>query len=114
MPNNVTDPANRINPNCSPRSIANNSFTTVGRGGIPASPKDPLNEEAITANWVRLNPQDRNPSIPIPPTLAQAKQSIVEAQGWRRDRNGDIILVAQSAPGTSFHQPQPGSGCIDY
>jgi filamentous hemagglutinin family protein len=113
LPNNVTDPADRINPNCSPKAIANNSFTTIGRGGIPASPKDPLNGEAITTNWVRLNPQAKTPSTPITPNLTTATQSIVEAQAWRLDRNGDILLVARSAPNRSFHQSQPGSGCID-
>lgn len=114
LPNNVTDPADRINPNCSPKAIANNSFTTVGRGGIPASPKDPLNGEAITTNWVRLNRQDKTPLTPITPNnLTTATQSIVEAQGWQLDRNGDILLVARSAPNRSVYQSQPGSGCID-
>ena len=114
LPNNVTDPTARINPNCSPKAISNNSFTSVGRGGIPANPVDPLNEEVITTNWVRLNAPDRTPSIPIVPTLAQIKPTrIVEAQAWQRDRNGDIILVAQSAPTPSFYQSQPASGCVD-
>jgi filamentous hemagglutinin family protein len=55
LPNNVTDPTNQIDPNCSAKAIANNSFTNVGRGGIPATPKDPLNEQEIATNWVRLN-----------------------------------------------------------
>jgi large exoprotein involved in heme utilization and adhesion len=110
LPNNVTDPTNQINPNCSAKAIANNSFTSVGRGGIPATPKDPLNEQEIATNWVRLNPQNTLPSTPIAATPASSQQ-IVEAQSWRRERNGDIILVAQSGSNPSFHQPQPGSGC---
>ncbi len=112
LPNNVTNPADRINPNCSPTAIANNSFTNIGRGGIPASPKDPLNQEQITANWVRLNPQHRTPSIPMPPTT-QVPPSIVEAQGWQRASNGDILLVAQSASNRSFPPSPPRSGCLD-
>jgi filamentous hemagglutinin family protein len=112
LPNNVTDPIDRINPNCSPKAIANNSFISVGRGGIPASPKDPLNEEQITANWVRLDLTDTLPT-PITPTLAQSPQPIIEAQAWRRDRNGDILLMAESLPNASFHQPQPASGCAN-
>jgi filamentous hemagglutinin family protein len=112
LPNNVTDPIDRINPNCSPKAIANNSFISVGRGGIPASPKDPLNEEQITANWVRLDLTDTLPT-PITPNLAQSPQPIIEAQAWRRDRNGDILLMAESLPNASFHQPQPASGCAN-
>jgi filamentous hemagglutinin family protein len=110
LPNSVTDPTNRINPNCSPRSIANNSFTSVGRGGIPATPKDPLNEQEIASNWVRLNPQDTAPSTSVAATPAQP-QPLVEAQSWRREMNGDIVLAAQSTANPSFPQSQPASDC---
>ena len=117
LPNNITDPTNQINPNCSAKAIANNSFTSVGRGGIPATPKDPLNEQEIATNWVRLNPQDTRSLTPIAATPAQLPQPfgsaqdkpLVEAQGWRRERNGDIVLVAGSSIGTLPRQPQ--SGC---
>ncbi len=128
LPNSVTDPTNQINPNCSAKAIGNNSFTNVGRGGIPATPKDPLNEQEIATNWVRINPQDTRPlapiaAIPAPPTQiytsasfdsAQDKQGkpIVEAQAWRRERNGDIVLVA-AASGNLSRSPQPQAGCID-
>jgi filamentous hemagglutinin family protein len=119
LPNNVTDPTNQINPNCSARAIANNSFTSVGRGGIPATPKDPLNEQEIATNWVMLNPKDAVPSIPIATAPAQLPQPlgsaqgkpIVEAQGWRQERNGDIVLVAGASLETLPRQPQPQSGC---
>jgi filamentous hemagglutinin family protein len=111
LPNNVTDPTNQINPNCSAKAIANNSFTSVGRGGIPATPKDPLNEQEIATNWVRINPQDALPSAPIAATPASSQQ-IVEAQGWRRERNGDIILVAGSSLRTLPRQGQSPSGCV--
>ena len=112
LPNSVTDPTNQINPNCSAKAIANNSFTSVGRGGIPATPKDPLNEENITANWVKLNPNDTLPSAPIAATPAPLSKPIVEAQGWRRERNGDIILVAGSSTGILPRQGQSPSGCV--
>jgi filamentous hemagglutinin family protein len=113
LPNNIADPSDRINPNCSPKSIGNNSFTNVGRGGIPPSPKDPLNEEKIAVNWVRLNPTDSLPITPIDANIAQLSKPIFEAQGWMRDRNGDIILVAQSRSGVTIHPSQPALGCID-
>jgi large exoprotein involved in heme utilization and adhesion len=60
---------------------------------------------------VKLNPQDNQPSTPVATLPAQPKP-IVEAQGWRRDSNGDILLVVQSSSDTSFPQPQPASGCV--
>jgi filamentous hemagglutinin family protein len=119
LPNNVTDPTNQINPNCSAKAIANNSFTSVGRGGIPATPKDPLNEQEIATNWVKLNPQDTLLSAPIATTPASSQplgsaqgKPIVEAQGWRRERNGDIVLVAGSSLRTLPRQGQSPSGCV--
>jgi large exoprotein involved in heme utilization and adhesion len=127
LPNSVTDPTNQINPNCSAKAIGNNSFTNVGRGGIPATPKAPLNEQEIATNWVRLNPQDTRPSAPIATTPAPTTQPlsarsyangsaqgkpIVEAQAWRRERNGDIVLVA-TANGNLPRPPQPQAGCVD-
>ncbi len=112
LPNNVTDPTDRINPNCSPKAIANNSFTTVGRGGIPASPKDPLNEEQVTASWVQLPSQVKTTVTSVSPALAPSQQPIVEAQTWQRDRNGDILLVARSAS-PALRQSEPAAGCID-
>jgi filamentous hemagglutinin family protein len=113
LPNNVVDPTDRINPNCSPKSLGNNSFTNVGRGGIPPSPKDPLNEEKIAVNWVRLNPTDMVPANPIDTNIAHLPKPVVEAQGWMRDRNGDIILVAQSRSGTMIYPSQSASGCME-
>jgi large exoprotein involved in heme utilization and adhesion len=112
LPNNITDPTNQINPNCSPKAIGNNSFTSIGRGGIPRTPFAPLNEEQITSNWVKLNPQDNQPSTTAA-TLPVKPKPIVEAQGWRRDSNGDIVLVAGTSSGTLPRQPQPASGCVD-
>jgi filamentous hemagglutinin family protein len=112
LPTTTTDPTNQINPNCSAKAIANNSFTSVGRGGIPATPKDPLNEQEIATNWVRLNPQEAVPSTPIAITPAQLPHPIVEAQGWRRERNGDVILVTRSSLRTLPRSAQPQSGCV--
>ena len=112
LPSNVTDPTNRIDPNCSTKAIANNSFTNVGRGGIPASPKTPLNEENIATNWVGLNPQDtRSATAIVTPMPAQLPQPIVEAQAWRRDINGDIVL-STGASAESLPRPfQPSAKC---
>ncbi len=117
LPTTITDPTNQINPNCSAKAIANNSFTNVGRGGIPATPKDPLNEQEIATNWVRLNPQDTRSLAATPAPATQIYTSaegkpIVEAQGWRRERNGDIVLVAGSSLRTLPRQGQSPSGCV--
>ena len=112
LPNNVTDPSDRIDPNCSTKAIANNSFTNVGRGGIPASPKTPLNEENIATNWVGLNPQDTRSATAIVTSMpAQLPQPIVEAQAWRRDINGDIVLLTGTSAVRLPRPFQPSAKC---
>jgi filamentous hemagglutinin family protein len=116
FPSKIVDSTNRINPLCSAKALANNnSFTSVGRGGIPASPKDTLNEENIPTNWVKLNPQDTLPSAPVnvTPTPAQLPQPLVEAEGWRRKRNGDIMLVAGDSSSGILPYTQPPGQCVD-
>jgi large exoprotein involved in heme utilization and adhesion len=61
---------------------------------------------------VKLNSQDNQPSTTAA-TLPVKPKPIVEAQGWRRDSNGDIVLVAGTSSGTLPRQPQPASGCVD-
>lgn len=61
-------------------------FFTTGRGGISISPYEPLSSSEILAD-VRL------PSQPLD-RLSNAAGSIVEAEGWRVNDKGAIILVA--------------------
>jgi large exoprotein involved in heme utilization and adhesion len=77
---------------------------------------------AETANLCQKsqNPKDAVPSTPIATTPASPQpfrsdrgKPIVEAQGWRRERNGDIVLVAGSSIGTLPRPAQPQSGCVD-
>jgi large exoprotein involved in heme utilization and adhesion len=111
LPNTTVDLINQMNPNCSPKALANNSFTSVGKGGLPDNPSKPLQQQPIVSNWVKLNPQDTQPSTPVA-TLPLKPQPIVEAQGWRRESNGDIVLFAGTSSGT-LPQPQPALGCSD-
>ncbi|MGG6264531.1 filamentous hemagglutinin N-terminal domain-containing protein [Leptolyngbya sp. AN03gr2] len=74
-----------------------NSFAITGRGGIPEDPRQPLMSDRV---WLddRASTQTSTPS-PQP--------TIVEAQGWVRDRNGTIALVATYPSGTTqaIHSP---------
>lgn len=73
----------------------------TGRGGLPLSPTEILQDSATFTEWVQARGKPANP------TQAQVKKQstqvsttpevspIVEAQGWVVDANGDIRLVAQ-------------------
>ncbi|HBL60178.1 MAG TPA: hypothetical protein DDZ80_17450 [Cyanobacteria bacterium UBA8803] len=82
---------------CTASSATQNSFTVTGRGGIPPSPTDPLDSNAVVSNWVSLDSDATAATNPtaVTPTSAQPRQ-IVEAQGWVETTDGQVILVAQS------------------
>ncbi|MBW4671464.1 MAG: filamentous hemagglutinin N-terminal domain-containing protein [Cyanomargarita calcarea GSE-NOS-MK-12-04C] len=101
LPTNLVDPSNRIAQACNPRRETS-SFIATGRGGIPASPTEPLTGEEALANWITL-PNREQKFLPQNRTFVNPpKNEIVEAQGWVVDGKGDVILVAQ-APTVNPH-----------
>jgi large exoprotein involved in heme utilization and adhesion len=78
------------------RTDKGNSFAITGRGGLPEDPRQPLMSDGI---WLddRAFAQTFNPQ-PMP-TNPSSSEAIVEAQGWTRDRNGTITLVATRSGG---------------
>jgi filamentous hemagglutinin family protein len=96
----------RLDQRCQSRGDGSVSrFTETGQGGLPPSPRE-LDEAELWQDWRSLDaPGDRattpteNRSPPEPP---------VEAQGWVRDPQGKIQLIAQSqtvVPYSSWQSP---------
>ena len=110
LPSVPTDPSNQISQSCSPRVQARSSFVRTGRGGIPANPSEPLDEEDAIANWVTLNPRDDRLSKPSRAIPSRSTQPIIEATSWRKDANGNIILVADASPSIP-HSSHPIPQC---
>jgi large exoprotein involved in heme utilization and adhesion len=103
LPTGLVDSSNQIAQECQPggRQLAN-SFTVTGRGGLPISPIDPLMQQSALVNLVELpesGERTETRSQDSPQAAPQAE--IVEAQGWTKDANGDIFLIA--AVPTSHH-----------
>ncbi|NER90557.1 filamentous hemagglutinin N-terminal domain-containing protein [Moorena sp. SIO3A2] len=124
LPTSIVDPSALIVANC-PRSgkVAVDElgeFIVTGRGGLPPSPLDPINQQSVLVDWVTLDPEKENieeaTSTPTPdasylpmrgkrraantPTPARPKKKIVEAQGWIVGEDGTIILTAEPNNGT--------------
>ncbi len=91
--------------NCATFDTGGSSFTVTGRGGLPISPTEPLQDSGTLSAWVRLKTQPENSAYtntqPQPTAIsnttkvAKAATPIVAATGWVKDRNGNIQLVAQ-------------------
>ncbi|NEO17074.1 MULTISPECIES: hypothetical protein [unclassified Moorena] len=118
LPTSVVDPSALIVANC-PRSgkVAVDElgeFIVTGRGGLPPSPLDPINQQSVLVDWITLDTEEENieeaTSTPTPevsylpmrgkrrtantPSPSRPKK-IVEAQGWTVGEDGTIILTAE-------------------
>jgi len=79
-----------------------NEFIVTGRGGLPPTPSEAVNQDAIQVGLVAVDSEDGSSvsqvelvpnSRDIPSTIAPAAP-IVEAQTWQRAADGTIRLVA--------------------
>lgn len=110
LPTTVVDASELISRQCSARrDIAREErsrFIVTGRGGLPRAPEDIRSSDEVLTNWVTLEPSEngramepRRSEIAPSHTMAAShpslpSTSIVEAQGWVRDEDGRVKLVA--------------------
>lgn len=94
-----------------------NRFVITGRGGLAASPTEPLISDAAIANWIAIDPEidaenetrsiqsvSSNPHKPTP-------QPIVEANGWVINAKGEVFLTANASTVTSHNSWRPATDC---
>jgi len=101
----VVDATNLIADPCA-AARQGSSFVVTGRGGIPASPDQPLGGENVLVDLVtvdsnsasvgagltsNLTPETNNLNQPA---LASDPNEIVEATGWIINEQGQVVLVA--------------------
>ncbi|OUL34023.1 hypothetical protein BV375_05445 [Nostoc sp. 106C] len=99
LPTNVVDVSEQIANGCTPGSRqSQSSFIATGRGGLPISPNQPLQDTSVLSNWVRVaqKPVTSSNQVQVTPLLAKSARQIVEAQNWVVDGHGDVVLVAQA------------------
>ena len=89
---------------CSTPGYARSSFTITGKGSLPPSPFEPLTGRL---NRTKLATLDEVGERKVQRRQAKKKprrKQIVEAKGWVRNKNGEIILV-DYAPQGKFSSP---------
>ena len=98
LPTNTAAP-NPIAQGCLADSEGRSTFVVTGQGGTPPNPSNVVRNEAV--GWVDLgragtsiSRSERQPTPIASPSSAD--EPIVEAQGWQRDRNGQVTLIAQA------------------
>jgi len=89
------------------------SFVVTGRGGLPPKPSELLRGEAVFADWISLESPESdndNTTATLSDKPSQPRQ-IVEAKGWIRDEQGNVILTAEANNMTSANPPVNSSMC---
>lgn len=102
-------PQNPANPTivrgCEAASRQASRFVNIGLGGLPPNPTQPLNNYSI---WLNSNNIDK-PNLPTSHSPLPTPQ-MIEAQGWIRGANGEIILTAEAPKVTPYSSlPTPYS-----
>ena len=117
LPTNVVDASQQIDNRCTPAAAdQKSSFVIIGRGGLPPSPNDLLqNDEGITPNWITLNAEAENISGVTPQTnlTPSTPKQLVEAQSWVYGAHGEVILTAQAPRVTPYKSWQTSPSCHD-
>jgi filamentous hemagglutinin family protein len=129
LPVNLVNASQQIAADCNAGGKSSrNSFTVVGRGGVPSNPVEPLTADAVLADWITLKPDAENSTANIQDRVVISKQrdteqnlqkvnsvdyptKIVEAQGWVVDANGNIVLVAQLPTATPHNSALVSASC---
>ncbi|NEQ69656.1 MAG: S-layer family protein, partial [Symploca sp. SIO2D2] len=86
--------APQLDQTCSPTGSGRNEFTVTGRDGLPPSPTDMLNSQRAIADLgtpVNSTVIEQNPTA----NSTSSPESLVEAQGWIIDEQGNVLLTAQ-------------------
>ncbi|WP_414518219.1 filamentous hemagglutinin N-terminal domain-containing protein [Nostoc sp. PCC 9305] len=114
LPINLADASRQISNACTPGTRQfQNTFVATGRGGLPISPTEPLQDSSTVSAWVKLRPKSENlantttqPKSTAVSTTSQIASAtpIVEASGWLVDSKGNLQLVAQ-VPQFNPHSP---------
>ena len=104
-PIDTTNQLSQVCPTNTQQADRLGSFIVSGRGGLPPSPTDLLSNDNILSEWVTPGESGHVKAEASPAQSA----AIVEAQGWIKDANGAIRLVAQpTTPPASIVNPE---GC---
>lgn len=115
LPTTVVDVESLVAKNlCAPKQ-AGSSFTVIGRGGLPASPNDPLTNEVVALAWSRPSGevQKRGGSRPQSTNNGQRRNRVIrQAQGWIVAADGTVMLTAEVATATPHNPAFTHPGCV--
>ncbi|MCA1992471.1 MAG: filamentous hemagglutinin N-terminal domain-containing protein [Coleofasciculus sp. S288] len=104
LPSNLVDATGLVDHSCSVDrgTTQHSSFTLTGRGGLPPNPHEALSPDGDWEDW-RIVEDNEQPTGQTTESLQRSEltpnrqQTIVEANGWVKNPDGQVILVAQAS-----------------
>lgn len=114
LPENPTDPSDRIATDCAANTGSN--FVITGRGGLPEDPTQTLRGQTVwrdlrisptVPSQVSLQRRDNNSQSPTP----NPQSPLVEAQEWVIHPNGLVELIADGSQLTPHNSWQQSAQC---
>ncbi|HAX89879.1 MAG TPA: hypothetical protein DCY91_27360 [Cyanobacteria bacterium UBA11370] len=98
LPSNFTDSTQEFDRTCTPQANNNaNQFIITGRGGIPSSPDDILTADTVLDDLGTLATGEQDTETQTEGNAENSRNPIIEAQGWVKTPDGQIILVASAS-----------------
>ena len=110
LPTNLVDASQQIAQGCPANQ--GNSFVASGRGGLPPTPEQQLDDDAGWQDRRRLSAevqpdtaqQTTDSQRRSPPSTSPLNPSLIEATGWQTTPTGAIKLIASSANSAPLNQ----------
>ncbi|NEZ57579.1 filamentous hemagglutinin N-terminal domain-containing protein [Adonisia turfae] len=69
---------------------SNGQFIATGQGGLPSNPYEPLSSDGIQED---IYPAGQTIPQPVSTQQTDTTDTLIEAQGWNRDEQGNIVLL---------------------
>jgi len=116
LPSNFVDPTGQIIQGCPAMGKNGGSrFVVTGRGGVPPTPDDVLTLDTVLDDLGTLSEETQ---MQVRGEMERGQNDspnqIIEAQGWVKTADGQIILVAEfptATPSGNWNNP---ANCSDY
>jgi filamentous hemagglutinin family protein len=113
LPENVTDPSDKIAENACQRGV-NSNFVITGRGGLPYSPNEFFSSDKVRVDLVEATTSTSNSqSAKInQPIIDTTSKQIIPARGWVYNNKGEVVLTAYDPTATNPQRTsQTTAGC---
>jgi large exoprotein involved in heme utilization and adhesion len=115
LPTTVVDVEGLVARNFCAAKQAGSSFKVTGRGGLPASPNDPLIDEVLAVEWSRPGGEGQGRGVSRPPLIDNEQRRnrvIQQAQGWIVTADGTVMLTTEAPTATPHPSAFTHPGCV--